>query len=88
MGWTEPEKGERVTVRWPGGLYDFVLEFGWAEKVNGPSWSTDDWYVVHGLVVEPSAPEHRSFRGLYSHRTGPREYTMLPHRKAGEVSHG
>lgn len=32
------ERGERVTVRWPGGPYDFVLEFGYAEPSTMSGW--------------------------------------------------
>jgi len=70
----QPTRGERVTVKWPGGYYDFVIEFDHEDPIR------DGWVVVHGAVVEPDAPQHRAFRGFYARRTGPAEYTMLPKR--------
>jgi hypothetical protein len=70
----QPTRGDRVTVRWPGGRYDFVIEYTNEEPIRA------GWVVVHGLVMEPSGPQHRAHRGFYAQRTGPAEYTMLPHR--------
>jgi hypothetical protein len=69
------KRGERVTVFWPNGPYDFVLEFEYAEQVLAPG--REDWIVIHGLVVEPDGPQHRAFRGFYVH---PVEggYSLLP----------
>lgn len=72
----QPKYGERVTVKWPGGFYDFVIEYT-REEPSQP----EGWVVVHGLVVKPSGPQHRANRGFYARRTDDREYTMLPHRK-------
>lgn len=71
----------RVTVRWPDGPHDFVLEGSYEEPAGTHSSTGDEpWVVVHGLVVEPAGVEHRRWRGLYARRTGPAEYTMLPRR--------
>lgn len=52
------ERGERVTVHWPGGFYDFVIEFdSITQEQTRPQW----WWI-HGLVVFPEGPEHRSYR--------------------------
>jgi hypothetical protein len=73
------KRGELVTVRWPGGPYDFVLEFEYAESVNTLGW--EDWIVIHGLVVEPAGPQHRNLRGFYVHPIGENEYELLPLKK-------
>jgi len=68
-----PRWGDRVTVRWPGGSYDFVIEYD-HEEPSQPG----GWVVVHGLVVEPVGPEHRRHRGFYAHQVGAGIYEMLP----------
>jgi hypothetical protein len=72
--------GERVTVRWPGGPYDFVLEFSYAEAVNAPGW--EEWFTIHGLVVEPEGLQHRAVRGFYVHPVEEGVYALLPFRPA------
>jgi hypothetical protein len=67
-----PKRGERVTVLWPGGQYDFVLEFNRAEPgVNGWLWLT-------GLVVEPEGVEHRGQRTFYVHPVPGGKFTLHP----------
>lgn len=75
--WPELAGGEQVTVRWPGGTHDFVIKYTGAELVAGPSWSEEPWFVVHGDIIEPA---RSTLYGFYSRRTGPAEFTMLPHR--------
>lgn len=65
--------GERVTVRWPGGPYDFEVEFHYAEPVHAPGW--EDWLVLHGVVVSPEGPQHRTFRAFYVHPVEAEERT-------------
>lgn len=69
-----PKRGERLLIKWPGGLYDFVIEFEYAEPVGAGGWR-----VLHGLVVEPDGPQHRQLRGFYV-RPVPDGYTLLPKR--------
>ena len=66
-----PKQGERVTIRWPGGDYDFVIEFSYAEELP------DGWLVLHGLVVEPVGIEHRMVRGFQVRRVGD-DFALLP----------
>lgn len=73
------ERGERVTVYWPGGPYNFVLEYYGAEPV-GVHWAgREDWLVIHGLCVEPEGVQHRTMRHFYVH---PHEdgYALIPFR--------
>jgi hypothetical protein len=72
------KSGERVTVRWPGGPYDFVMEFDHAEAINAPGW--EDWFNIHGVVVEPSEPKHHVYRAFYVHQVGKGEYALVPFR--------
>lgn len=72
------KRGERVTVRWPGGPYDFVMEFEYAEAIGAPGW--EDWFNIHGFVVEPKGPGHQTTRGFYVHQVGKGEYALLPFR--------
>jgi hypothetical protein len=69
------KRNERVTIRWPGGPYDFVVEFDHAEPAASPGW--EDWLVIHGLCVEPEGPGHRAMRSFYVHpvKSG---YALLP----------
>jgi len=66
--------GDRVTVKWPGGFHDFVIQYTHEERHG------DGWVTVHGLVVEPNGPEYRANQGFYARRTGTAEYTMLPYK--------
>lgn len=73
-----PQAGQHVTVRWPGGPYDFTVEFGYEEQAGTHSSTGDEpWVVVHGAVVEPRG---RGPKFFYARRTGAFEYTMLPHK--------
>ncbi|MEU4237919.1 hypothetical protein [Actinoplanes sp. NPDC026619] len=69
---------ERVTIRWPDGPYDFVVEFDHAEPGGMSGW--DDWLIIHGLCVEPEGPQHRTMRSFFVH---PVEggYALLPMKK-------
>lgn len=69
-----PKKDELVLIKWPGGLYDFVIQFQYAEVV-GPG----DWVILHGLVVQPEGVQHRWTRGFYV-RPVPDGYTLYPAR--------
>jgi hypothetical protein len=74
----EPEP-KRVTVRWPGGPHDFVLEY----LPPKPGWYPDHqpgWFWVTGRVVEPAGPEHGATRTLFAERIGPDEFRMIPMR--------
>lgn len=74
----KPHMDQLVTVRWPGGLYDFVVAFGYEEPAGTHSSTGDEpWVVVHGTVVDPAG---RGPRFFYARRTGRAEYTMLPRR--------
>ena len=55
------ERGERVTVRWPGGPYDFVIEFAYAEPGRG------SWLTVPGVCVNPVGPQHHTMRSFFVH---------------------
>lgn len=72
------EPGERVAIAWPGGPYDFVIEFGYAERVWAEGW--EGWLVLHGMVVEPEGPEHRAYRAFYVHPADQGGYAMIPFR--------
>lgn len=51
------KRGERVTVRWPGGPYDFEIEYiGLNEAMPR---ADEGWYWVRGLVVKPEDHQHR-----------------------------
>jgi len=67
---------ERITIRWPGGPHDYVIEFEKAEPLD----AIRGWLYLYGLVVQPSAPQFRTRRGFYCRPVGDREYTMLPKR--------
>lgn len=72
------ERGERVTVRWPGGPYDFVLEYQRAEPVSMSGW--DDWFMIHGFCVEPVGVQHQTMRQFYVHPVDD-GYALLPKRE-------
>lgn len=68
------ERGERIIVRWPGGPYDFVIEFSYAES------GRDDWLTIHGLCVDPEGPQDRTMRSFYFRQVEGEErtYALLP----------
>jgi hypothetical protein len=58
---TQPhERNERITIFWPGGPYNFVIEFHYASPGLRRGWM---W--IRGFVVEPNAPENRMTREFY-----------------------
>lgn len=71
----EPEHaaGERVTIFWPGGFYDFVIEFASLR----PDPHRPGWLLVTGLVVRPEGVEHRSTRTFSVERVVG-GYALLP----------
>lgn len=68
----EHKRGDRVTVRWPNGPYDFVLKYESVEPAG-----SDGWVLVTGLVVEPKGPEHREMRSFYVRPDGD-AFALLP----------
>lgn len=58
-----PKRGERVTVRWPGGPYDFEVEYiGLNEAMPR---ADDGWYWMRGLVVKPDDHRGRMAQTFY-----------------------
>jgi hypothetical protein len=81
-----PKKGERITIRWPGGPYDFVMIF---DKV-APGWGSgpDGYEFLRGLIVEPPS-EWPDYRVLYARPTGqPGEYTLVGNKAPGSEPAG
>ncbi|AGL20943.1 hypothetical protein [Actinoplanes sp. N902-109] len=74
------KQGERVTIRWPGGPYDFVILFDYAEPSGAAGW--EDWLTIHGMCVEPEGPQHHTRRSFYVHPVEGEErtYALLPKR--------
>lgn len=74
-----PVRGDHVTIFWPGGPYDFVLEY--YEVVDHPKPSLDprwdDWLYLCGRVIKPEGPGHLAWRAFFVH---PVEdgYALLP----------
>jgi hypothetical protein len=61
-------RGERVTVFWPGGPYDFAVEFDFAEPLHAEGW--DGWFVLHGTAEPTGGERHRWYpmrRSFYVH---------------------
>lgn len=69
--------GELITIRWPGGLHDFKIQFQYADEVSAPGW--ESWVVLHGQVVEPEEAQYQRYHGFYCHPIGDREYAMIPY---------
>jgi hypothetical protein len=58
-----PKRGERVTVRWPGGPYDFEVEY---ERLDDTApAAADGWYWLRGVVVSPEDQQNRMARTFY-----------------------
>jgi len=49
------QRWERITILWPGGGHDFVIEYD-REEPSTPA----GWLLISGLVVEPNRPEYRA----------------------------
>ena len=45
-----PDQGETITIRWPGGPFDFVMEFE-CERTPPPPWP--GWRFLYGRIVQP-----------------------------------
>lgn len=67
-----PKPGESVTVRWPNGDYDFVLEFEYAEP------GAEGWILLTGVVLEPQGVAQGRRRSLYVKPTTDGEFTLRP----------
>lgn len=65
-----PARGDRVTIAWPGGTYDFVMSVRDATQLH------DGWVLLHGLVVEP----YQDVRDFRVRRTDDGGFTLVPAR--------
>jgi hypothetical protein len=65
-----PERGEHVTVRWPGGEYDFKIQLEYLEKLP------DGWLLLSGRLLEPVG-QHRVMRRFQVRRVDG-EFSLLP----------
>jgi hypothetical protein len=70
-----PKRGERVTIRWPGGPYDFEIEY--LGLNDAMPEAEDGWYWLRGLVVEPEGHRHRMAQTFYVQPDGD-GYALLP----------
>lgn len=70
-----PAKGERVTIRWPGGPYDFVIQFDAIDE-SMPR-AEDGWLWMTGYVVEPVGPRHQTWQTFYVRPDGD-DYALIP----------
>lgn len=70
-----PERGERVTIRWPNGPYDFVIEF---ERLDHEMpQAPDGWLWMRGYVVEPVGPRYQGWQTFYVQPVGD-DYALMP----------
>lgn len=74
-----PERGERVTILWPGGPHGYVIEFAGIDVAMGERLgAAGGWVWMRGAVIEPArlaSPRHRVFY------VGPAEkgaWTLVP----------
>lgn len=72
-----PDRGERVIIRWPGGLYDFVMEFHYLDDSHPTP--PDGWFNVHGAVLEPEQAGRRA-RTFYARQLARLEFELIPKR--------
>jgi hypothetical protein len=70
-----PAPGEKVTVRWPGSEYDFVIEFQHAQVDTPPGW-----FTIQGVVMFPEGPEHLGIRRFYVRQLAEDVFTLVPKR--------
>lgn len=70
-----PKRGERVTVRWPGGPYDFEVEFERLDEAM--PGAADGWLWLRGVVVSPEGRQQRMARTFYVQPDGD-GYALLP----------
>lgn len=73
-----PKRGERVTIRWPGGPYDFEIEYLGLDETMPRA--DDGWYWLHGLVVKPEEYLRRPAQTFMVHPVDGEErtYALLP----------
>jgi hypothetical protein len=78
----QPEPGDTITIRWPGGPHDFQMEFVRFDEPPCPPHEPG-WVYLHGIVGE-TRTQHitsKDYRTLYARPVGPGLlYEMLPAR--------
>jgi hypothetical protein len=70
-----PKRGERVTVRWPGGPFDFEVEFERLDEVMPGAES--GWLWLRGVQVSPEGRQRGVARTFYVRPDGD-GYALLP----------
>ena len=73
-----PAKGEKITIRWPGGPYDFEMIF---EREDAPP-PHPGWHFLHGLVVSPDTWWPKMWSPMVHLVDG--EWSLLP--RGGKLS--
>jgi hypothetical protein len=72
-----PERGQRVTILWPGGPHNFLIKFERmvpAEPPPSPGPKGDGWagwVYLQGQVVQPAQPGQEHWRDLFGDDAGP-----------------
>lgn len=69
---------ERVAVFWPGGPYDFEIEFDHAMPYGPGDGDWRDWFLISGVVVSPVSPWPR-LQSFYVHPVAG-GYSLVPFR--------
>jgi len=67
-----PARGERVTILWPGGDHDFVMDVRSAH--DRPGGLGAGWVLLNGALVEP----YRDVRDFCVRRTEGGGFSLLP----------
>lgn len=68
-----PARGERVTIVWPNGPYDFEIQF---ERVKTDVPAAPGWVTLYGLVVQPADGQH-GWQSFYVHLVDG-QWSLLP----------
>lgn len=77
--------GEEIVVCWPGGPYDFVLEF-YEEPPDRPAPSPG-WQYIRGVQVHPQGLGYGWMRTFYVRPVSPGMYELMPREDQRPDSH-
>lgn len=72
--------GDLVTVRWPDGPHDYMIEFKDAVPFGPGNQSRPDWFLISGRVVQPRGPMEGRQHTFYVHPVNgdPGAYELTP----------
>jgi hypothetical protein len=76
---TAHKVGDQVTIRWPGGPHDYVIEY-YDDGLGTQPPPSKGFQYIRGVVVQPDGLQWRTLRTFYVRQVGD-GYELLPLRR-------